>query len=56
MIVFIDMIIVTLVTFLASMARVGEGLGVEVEDVTGRQLEAALETENLLAVMFCKFT
>jgi len=51
-IVFIDMIIVTLVTFLASMARVGEGLGVEVEDVTGRQLEAALETENLLAVMF----
>jgi len=34
------------------MARVGEGLGVEVEDVTGRQLEAALETENLLAVMF----
>jgi len=30
----------------------GEGLGVEVEDVTGRQLEAALETENLLAVMF----
>jgi len=50
--VFIDMIIVTLVTFLACMARVGEGLGVEVEDVTGRQLEAALETENLLAVMF----
>jgi len=51
-IVFIDMIIIALVTFLACMARVGEGLGVEVEDVTGRQLEAALETENLLAVMF----
>jgi len=46
------MIIIALVTFLACMARVGEGLGVEVEDVTGRQLEAALETENLLAVMF----
>ena len=29
-------------------------LGVEVEDVTGRQLEAALQTEELLAVMFCK--
>ena len=55
-IVLIDMIIIALVTFLACMARVGEGLGVEVEDVTGRQLEAALETENLLAVMFCKFT
>jgi len=50
--VLIDMIIIALVTFLACMARVGEGLGVEVEDVTGRQLEAALETENLLAVMF----
>jgi len=50
--VLIDMIIITLVTLLACLARVGEGLGVEVEDVTGRQLEAALETENLLAVMF----
>ena len=30
------------------------GLGVEVEDVTGRQLEAALQTEDVLAVMFCK--
>ena len=49
------MILVTLVGLLACLARVGEGLGVEVEDVTGRQLEAALETENLLAVMFCKF-
>jgi len=28
------------------------GLGVEVEDVTGKQLEAALQTEELLAVMF----
>jgi len=46
------MILVTLVALLACLARVGEGLGVEVEDVTGRQLEAALETENLLAVMF----
>jgi len=44
--------LVALVGFLACLARVGEGLGVEVEDVTGRQLEAALETENLLAVMF----
>ena len=31
------------------------GLGVEVEDVTGKQLEAALQTEELLAVMFCKY-
>jgi len=46
------MMLVALVGFLACLARVGEGLGVEVEDVTGRQLEAALETENLLAVMF----
>jgi len=44
--------LVALVGFLACLARVGEGLGVEVEDVTGKQLEAALETENLLAVMF----
>merc|ERR1712012_423901 len=29
-----------------------QGLGVEVEDVTGKQLEAALQTEELLAVMF----
>merc|ERR1711963_326664 len=29
-----------------------DGLGVEVEDVTGKQLEAALQTEELLAVMF----
>jgi len=28
------------------------GLGVEVEDVTGKQLEAALQTEEILAVMF----
>merc|ERR1712227_165302 len=27
-------------------------LGVEVEDVTGKQLEAALQTEEILAVMF----
>jgi len=28
------------------------GLGVEVEDVTGKQLEAVLQTEEILAVMF----
>ena len=27
---------------------------VTVEDVTARQLEAALDTENTLAVLFCK--
>jgi len=37
---------------LACLASLGEGLGVEVEDVTGKQLEASLATENLLAVMF----
>ena len=31
------------------------GLGVEVEDVTGKQLEAALQTEEILAVMFCEY-
>eukprot|EP00092_Neocalanus_flemingeri_P014640 GFUD01015796.1.p1 GENE.GFUD01015796.1~~GFUD01015796.1.p1 ORF type:complete len:410 (+),score=89.91 GFUD01015796.1:98-1327(+) len=46
------MIRLALLGLLACMASMGEGLGVEVEDVTGRQLEAALETENLLGVMF----
>jgi len=46
------MIRLALLGLLACMVSMGEGLGVEVEDVTGRQLEAALETENLLAVMF----
>ena len=50
------MIRLALLGLLACMVSMGEGLGVEVEDVTGRQLEAALETENLLAVMFCKFS
>ena len=27
----------------------------QVEDVTGKQLEAALQTEELLAVMFCEY-
>jgi len=47
-----NMIILSLVGLLACMVSMGEGLGVLVEDVTGKQLEAALETENLLAVMF----
>jgi len=46
------MIRLALVGLLACLVSMGKGLGVEVEDVTGRQLEAALETENLLAVMF----
>jgi len=46
------MIRLALLGLLACMVSLGEGLGVEVEDVTGRQLDAALETENLLAVMF----
>ena len=37
-----------------SSSPLAAGLGVEVEDVTGRQLEAALQTEELVAVMFCK--
>ena len=49
------MIRLAVLGLLACTVSMGEGLGVEVEDVTGRQLEAALETENLLAVMFCKF-
>ena len=40
------------VAFLTALVT---GTGVQVEDVTGRQLEAALQTENLLAVMFCKY-
>ena len=37
-----------------SSSPLASSLGVEVEDVTGRQLEAALQTEELVAVMFCK--
>ena len=37
-----------------SSSPLAASLGVEVEDVTGRQLEAALQTEELVAVMFCK--
>ena len=44
----LTIILITLVSPLVT------GLGVEVEDVTGRQLEAALQTEDVLAVMFCK--
>ena len=43
------------VVLLLVLASHGHGLGVEVEDVTGKQLEAALQTEQLLAVMFCKY-
>merc|ERR1719410_2925417 len=49
------MIRVFLTALLGILLSIGagvDGLGVEVEDVTGKQLEAALETENLLAVMF----
>merc|ERR1712227_281627 len=40
--------LLVLVTSISSVLT----LGVEVEDVTGKQLEAALQTEELLAVMF----
>ena len=43
-------IIIIILSLLLSV----QGLGVEVEDVTGKQLEAALQTEELLAVMFCE--
>jgi hypothetical protein len=33
-----------------------EGRQVEVEDVTARQLEAATQTEDVLAVFWCKYT
>ena len=39
---------------LVALAASARGLGVEVEDVTGKQLEAALQTEDTLAVMFCE--
>ena len=39
---------------LLALAASARGLGVEVEDVTGKQLEAALQTEDTLAVMFCE--
>ena len=41
---------------LVSSSPLASSLGVEVEDVTGRQLEAALQTEEMVAVMFCKST
>ena len=50
----IRVILTALLGILLSIGAGVDGLGVEVEDVTGKQLEAALETENLLAVMFCK--
>ena len=43
--------LLVLVTSISSVLT----LGVEVEDVTGKQLEAALQTEELLAVMFCEY-
>jgi len=48
----IRVILLALLGILFSIGAGVDGLGVEVEDVTGKQLEAALETENLLAVMF----
>lgn len=42
---------VTMVVAAASLVR---GLGVEVEDVTARQLRAALQTEARIAVFWCK--
>jgi len=48
----IRVILTALLGILLSIGAGVDGLGVEVEDVTGKQLEAALETENLLAVMF----
>jgi hypothetical protein len=33
-----------------------EARQVEVEDVTARQLEAATQTEDVLAVFWCKYT
>ena len=32
------------------------GRQVEVEDVTARQLEAAVQTEDVVAVYWCKYT
>merc|ERR1711874_385020 len=45
-------LLVCIVSALILASPPATGLGVEVEDVTGKQLEAALQTEELLAVMF----
>ena len=37
------------------LAGLVRGRQVEVEDVTARQLEAATQTEDVLAVFWCKF-
>jgi hypothetical protein len=38
------------------LAALAAGRQVEVEDVTARQLEAAIQTEDILAVFWCKYT
>jgi hypothetical protein len=45
-----------LATPLLLLLVVVEGRQVEVEDVTARQLEAATQTEDVLAVFWCKYT
>ena len=52
--VIINMILPYSIIIILSLLLSVQGLGVEVEDVTGKQLEAALQTEELLAVMFCE--
>ena len=42
------------VTMVVAAASLVLGLGVEVEDVTARQLRAALQTEARIAVFWCK--
>ena len=42
------------VTMVVTAASLVLGLGVEVEDVTARQLRAALQTEARIAVFWCK--
>ena len=49
---------VMLVGLVVLVALVQTGVtspGVEVEDLTGKQFEAALETEDNLAVYWCKY-
>ena len=43
------------VTVMVAVAGLASALpSVEVEDLTGKQLEAALETEDSLAIYWCK--
>ena len=45
-----------LILLVVGAGQLTAGRQVEVEDVTARQLEAAVQTEDVVAVYWCKYT